>query len=97
LESSWPDPDLVPFRLEADIKNGVETIVDPDLLADVIGRESVTFVGIHHRIIDYGQLSCQCTFSGVTMSVPSIPLVEDTIGEENSLYVVGKRIRKLNG
>jgi hypothetical protein len=37
----------------------VESVIQPNCIADDIGREPVTFVGTHHRIIDYGQLSCQ--------------------------------------
>jgi hypothetical protein len=37
----------------------VEAIVEPDSIANDIGRESVTFVGIDHRIIHVPELSCQ--------------------------------------
>ena len=41
----------------------VESILEPDGITDDIGRETVTLVSIHHRIIDYGQLSCQYPLS----------------------------------
>jgi hypothetical protein len=37
----------------------VEAIVQPDCIADDIGRESVTFVSIHPEIIHFRELSCQ--------------------------------------
>ena len=37
----------------------VESVVEPDRIADDIGREPVALVGIHHRIINYGHLTCQ--------------------------------------
>jgi hypothetical protein len=37
----------------------VESVVQPDLIADDIGWESVTFVGIHPEIIHFRGLSCQ--------------------------------------
>ena len=36
----------------------VESVVPPDCIADDIGRESVTFVGIHHQIIHIRELCC---------------------------------------
>jgi hypothetical protein len=37
----------------------VEAIVEPDSVADDIGRETVSFVGIHPEIIHFRELSCQ--------------------------------------
>jgi hypothetical protein len=37
----------------------VEAIVQPDCIANDIGRESVAFVGIHPEIIHFRELSCQ--------------------------------------
>ena len=37
----------------------VESIVEPNGMADDIWRESVAFISIHGLIIRYGQLSCQ--------------------------------------
>ena len=34
-------------------------MVEPNRVTDDIGRKSVTLVGIHHRIIDQRELTCQ--------------------------------------
>jgi hypothetical protein len=37
----------------------VESVIQPDSVADDIGWESVSFVGIHPEIIHFRELSCQ--------------------------------------
>ncbi len=37
----------------------IEAVVEPNGVTDDFGREPVTFIGIHHRTIDYWELSCQ--------------------------------------
>ena len=34
----------------------IKSVVEPDRVADFLGRESMALIGIHRQIIDYGQL-----------------------------------------
>jgi hypothetical protein len=42
----------------------IESMIEPDRVADDFGWKPVTFVGIHPEIIDYGQLSSQYQYAG---------------------------------
>jgi len=37
----------------------VESMIEPNGVTDDIGRKSVTFLSIHHQIINQQQLTCQ--------------------------------------
>ena len=47
----------------------IESVVEPNGVADDIGRESVAFVSIHPQIIDQWQLTCQYPLEAATHPV----------------------------
>ena len=63
-------------RLEIRIRQGqVEAVVEPDSVGDDVGRESVTFIGIHEPILAISApLSCQYPqISNLTWQYLSVP------------------------
>ena len=53
----------------------IESIVEPDCIADDVRWKSVAFVGIHHQIIEHGDLICQLRIDDLTEG-GSVVLVE---------------------